>query len=241
MPRDGKLDEGGELLGLAEIGVGGFGQALAFERHHALIALGVGAAVDGHGEMALAEEGGHRAAEARRRARPRSGHSRASSRHLIVGDQQIDRPVGRSLENELALEFERGAEQRGERHSLAEQLRHRLGIVMARQDGVDHGPELDQAADHVGLLRLERQDQIVCGMLSSMRLLRGHSRHRLAPRRLPAGSWRSRSPAPKARGTRRGSPFAHAAGSRPRPTPPIAGRRSPPPSPRRRDGRGGNA
>ena len=32
---------------------------------------------------------------------------------------------------------------------------------MAREDGIDRGPELDQAADHVGLLRLERQDQIV--------------------------------------------------------------------------------
>ena len=53
MPRHGEPDKGGELLGLAEIGVGGLGQALAFERHHALIALGLEAAVDGHGEMAL--------------------------------------------------------------------------------------------------------------------------------------------------------------------------------------------
>ena len=56
MPRHGEPDEGRELLGLAEIGIGRLGQALAFERHHALIALVSRPAVDGHGEMALAEQ-----------------------------------------------------------------------------------------------------------------------------------------------------------------------------------------
>ena len=56
----GEPDIGGQLLRLPEIGVGGLGQALAFERHHALIALGVRAAVDGHGEMPLAEKLGER-------------------------------------------------------------------------------------------------------------------------------------------------------------------------------------
>ena len=56
MPGHSKADEGRELLGLAEIGVGRLGQALAFERNDALIALRLGAAVDGHGEMTLAEQ-----------------------------------------------------------------------------------------------------------------------------------------------------------------------------------------
>ena len=92
-----------------------------FERHHALIALGVRAPVDGHGEMALAEQptiGG-------KLGQPLGREpciAAQASRHLIVGDEQIDRPVGRGLQDELAFEFERGAEQRGERHGLAEQL-----------------------------------------------------------------------------------------------------------------------
>ena len=53
MARHGELDEGRQLLGLAEIDVRGLGQAFAFERHDALVALGLGAAVDGHGEIAL--------------------------------------------------------------------------------------------------------------------------------------------------------------------------------------------
>ena len=68
MPRHRKPDEGRELLGLAEIGIGGLGQALAFERHHALIALGVEPAVDGHGEMALAEQPAHRRGSAANRS-----------------------------------------------------------------------------------------------------------------------------------------------------------------------------
>ena len=160
MPCDGELDESGQLLRLPEIGIGRFGQGLAFERHDALIALGIHASVDGHGEMALAEQpaiGGKLGQALGREA----GIAAQASRHLIIGDEQIDRPVGRSLQNELALELEGGAEERGERDGLAEQFRHGLRIVMPREDGIDRGPELDQAADHVGLLRLKRQDEIV--------------------------------------------------------------------------------
>ena len=155
MARHRQPDEGGKLLGLAEIGVGGLGQAVAFERHHALVALGVEPAVDGHGEMAVAEQppvGRQRLNLLRREA----GIAAQPARHLIVGYQQVDRPVGRGLKNELALEFERGAEQSGERHRFAEQLRYGFRIVVARQNGVDHRPELDQTPADVGLLRLER-------------------------------------------------------------------------------------
>ena len=162
MPRHGEPDEGGQLLGLAEIGVGSLGQGLAFERHHALIALGLDAAVDGHGEMTLAEQppvGGKLGHPLGREARIAA----QAARHLIIGDEEIDRSVGRGLEDELALGFERGAEQRGERHRLAEQPRHRFRIIVAREDGIDRRPELDQAPEHLGLLGLEGQDQIVRG------------------------------------------------------------------------------
>ena len=53
---DGKPDEGRQLLGLVEVDIGGVGQVATVERHHALIALGIGAAVDGHGQMASAKQ-----------------------------------------------------------------------------------------------------------------------------------------------------------------------------------------
>src|SRR5215510_4354181 len=54
--RHRQVNEGRKLFGLAEIGVGGLGQRLAFEWHHALIALHLAAAIDGHGEMALTKQ-----------------------------------------------------------------------------------------------------------------------------------------------------------------------------------------
>ena len=108
----GEPDIGGELLRLPEIGIGGLSQALAFERHHTLITLSVRSAVDGHGEVPLAEELGERAVALpdgldalRREARIAT----QAAWHLVIGDEQIDRTVGRGLEDELALEFERGA------------------------------------------------------------------------------------------------------------------------------------
>ena len=50
----------------------------------------------------------------------KAGIAAQASRHLIIGDQEIDRTVGRSLEDELALEFEGSAEQRRERNGFAE-------------------------------------------------------------------------------------------------------------------------
>ena len=96
MPRHGEANERGELLRLAEIGVSRLGQALAFQRHDPLVALGVHAPVDGHGEMALAEQptiGGKLGQTLGREPRI-AAHA---TRHLIVGDEQVDRSVGRGL------------------------------------------------------------------------------------------------------------------------------------------------
>jgi hypothetical protein len=171
----------GKLFRLPEIGVGGLGEALAFERDDALIALGVGAAVDGHREMALAQQpsiGWQRVEPLLREARIAA----QAARHLIVGDQEIDRPVGGSLENELALEFQRRAEQRGQRHRLAEQLRHGVRIGVARQDGVDHRPELHQPARDIRLFGLERQDEVVLWDAQLDARFQRMIRHRAAPR-----------------------------------------------------------
>ena len=53
---DRQANAGRDLLGLAEIGVGDLLEAVAFERHDALVAAGIGALVDGHGERAVAEQ-----------------------------------------------------------------------------------------------------------------------------------------------------------------------------------------
>ena len=93
---------------MAEIGVGGLGQALAFERNHALIALHLRAAVDGHGEMALAEQLRGLTVAAGNRRDAVGGEARIAAQltwNLVVGDEQIDRTVGRGLQDELALEF----------------------------------------------------------------------------------------------------------------------------------------
>ena len=81
--RHGEPDERRQLLGLAEIGQRRLGEALAVERDDALVALHVAARIDGHGEMAAAEQlapVGDRPVIARRPASRRSAHSRAGAR-----------------------------------------------------------------------------------------------------------------------------------------------------------------
>jgi len=121
----------------------------------ALVALGIAAAVNGHGEMAIAKE----PAVGRKLRKPlgrEPGIAAQPSRHLIVGDEEIDRAVGRGLEDELTLIFERGAKQRRERNGLAEKLRDRLWIIVAREDDVDRRPKFHEPAENVGVLGLER-------------------------------------------------------------------------------------
>src|SRR4249920_3420628 len=137
--------------------------------------------------MPLAEELGERAValpEGLDTLRREARIAAQAAWHLVIGDEQIDRTVGRGLQYEFALEFECGAEQRRERHRLAKELRHRLRVVVPRQDGVDDRSKLDQAADHVGLIGLEWQDQIVGRNDELDPLLRCRfRRHHLAPTR----------------------------------------------------------
>src|SRR5262249_18500687 len=160
VPRNRELDEGRELLGLPEISVCRFREALALERNDALVALGIAAAINGHGEMAIAKEPtvGRKCGTAFGREPGIAAHL---PRHLIVSDEEIDRAVSRGLEDELTLIFERGAEQRRERDRLAEKLRDRLWIIVAREDGVHRSPKFHEPAQNVGVLGLERPNQIV--------------------------------------------------------------------------------
>ena len=80
-----------------------------------------------------------------------------------IGDQHVDRPVGAGLQDELAVEFERGAEQHGEHDGLGQQPRDRLRIVVAGEDLVEQRPELDAAAAHVERADLEGHDMVVAG------------------------------------------------------------------------------
>ncbi len=140
-------------------------EAAAIERDQALIAVHVAALIDGHGEMAAAEQfaagglaGRDRgrdalAVEARTGPHPPAGH--------VVDHQHAHRPVALRLQDEAAVEFQRGAEQDGERDGLAEQLGDRRRIVVPREDIVDRGAEPHHAAAQIERRHLERQDGVV--------------------------------------------------------------------------------
>ena len=115
---------GRDLLGAQEIFMRGVFQTAAVERDQALVAAHVRALVDGHGEMALAEQRAGvlallqaRGVEARIGAQPVG--------RLEVDDQERHRAVGPGLQDEAAVEFQRRAEQRRQHDGLAEQLADR--------------------------------------------------------------------------------------------------------------------
>ena len=68
----------------------------------------------------------------------RAGAHLAAGR--VIDHQHAHRTVGLGLQDEAAVEFQRGAEQGRERDGFAEQLRDRQRIIVARQDFVDRGP-----------------------------------------------------------------------------------------------------
>src|SRR4051794_35785935 len=101
---DGKAHAGRDLFGPQKIFVRGVFEAAALERDQALVAAHVGALVDGHGEVTLAEQiagalaflqaGG---VEARISTQP--------IRRLEVDDEKGDRAVGPGLQDEAAFEL----------------------------------------------------------------------------------------------------------------------------------------
>ena len=154
----------GDLLRLAEILVRGLLQALAFQGDDALIAAGGGALVDGHGQVAGADQVGvleRSGAEGGHPLRVEARGGAQAVRRLEIDHDHRHRTVGLGLELEPALELQRGAEQHRERRSLAEQPRHRIRVAVAAQDRVDGGAEPDDAPAHVQRLHGEGQHGIV--------------------------------------------------------------------------------
>ena len=101
----------------------------------------------------------------------------------VVDDQHVDRAVGARLQDELAVEFQRGAEEHGEHRRLGEQPGDRRRIGVAGKDGVDHRAHLDDAAAHVDGGDLERAHGIVARRAERLvALLDGHGHASIPPR-----------------------------------------------------------
>ena len=140
----------GDLFGAQKVFVRGVLQVFAFERNQPLVAGRVRPLVDRHGEMTAADQ----RARIDRPVRDGIGHPllvEAGKRAHVAGRPIVDnehphRPVGLRLQDEAALEFQHRAKQHGEDDGLAEQLRYRRGIIVARQYGVDRGAQTDQTA-----------------------------------------------------------------------------------------------
>ena len=87
-----------------------FALGVVFEGNDALIALHIDALVDGHCEMSLAEQRrGCRGIETGDRLAIEPCVAAHLARRCEVGDDHVDRSRGIGLQDEFALEFERGA------------------------------------------------------------------------------------------------------------------------------------
>ena len=126
-----QANPGWDLLGAQEILVRGVFQRAAIERHQALVAAGVGALVDGHGEMALAEQRAGVGLAGRNRRRDAILAEARAGAHLAgrgeVHHQQAHRAVGLRLQDKTAVDLQGRAEHDGEHHRLAQQLGDRRG------------------------------------------------------------------------------------------------------------------
>ena len=154
-----------DLLGAQEIFVRGILERAALERDQPLVAAHVGALVDGHREMAAAEQRARIGLARGHRGRDALLVEARAGPHLAgrdeVDHQHAHRPVGLRLQDEAALELQRGAEQHAEHDRLAEQLGDRLrdsrgrsGSCRPRARAAPHG-RAGRGRD------LERQDRVV--------------------------------------------------------------------------------
>ena len=135
-------------------------EVAAFERHQPLIAAHVRALIDGHGEMAFAEQRAGILAI----LQPLGVEARIGAqavRRLEIHDQKRHRTVGLGLQDEAAVEFQRRAEQRRQHDGFAEQLADRRRVIVLGQDVVERGAEPGQPAAQIERIDLERQHRIV--------------------------------------------------------------------------------
>ena len=138
----------------------GIFEAAAVQRDQALISAHVLALIDGHAQMALAEQLAGtepvlqaRSIEARIGAQPIG--------RLEVDDQKRYRAVGLGLQQETAVEFQRRSQQRRQHDRFAEQLAHRRGIIVLVQDLVERGAKPSQTSTQIQRVDLERQHRVI--------------------------------------------------------------------------------
>src|SRR5690606_25544184 len=88
--------------------------------------------------------------------------------------QKANRPIGLRLENEPpavgTVEFERGAQQSGQRHGFSENAAYGLRIIVPVENAVDHWAEAHQPSEDTGLLCPERHDQVICRLSQPTRV-----------------------------------------------------------------------
>ncbi len=152
----------GKLLRLAEVVLNRIVKARAAQLDDALVALGVGALVDGEGDVALAQKLPQVLAFALafESFRLVVGIAAQSAVGGHVGHHHGDRSIALGLEREDALELQQGAERRRERQHLGEKRGHRLRIGMARQHLLHRVAQLDEAAANAGRLHHEGLDLV---------------------------------------------------------------------------------
>ena len=162
---DGEPHAGRNLLGAQKIFVRGRSRSCPSSANKSLVAAHIRTLIDGHGEMAAAEQlsrlvlaGGDGGSDA-------LGVKARASAHFAgrgeIDHQHADRAVALGLQNEPAFEFERGAEHDSQHDRLAQELGDRQRIVVAAQDGVDCRPKPDDAAAQIERTDFERQDRVV--------------------------------------------------------------------------------
>jgi hypothetical protein len=103
----GQHKPGRYLLGTKKILMRGIAERPAMQGNNPLVALHIGSLIDGHRQMAAAEQPARRYL-----ARPEVVHrsietsvTAHAARCRIVGHEHVDRPVALGLQDELAFEF----------------------------------------------------------------------------------------------------------------------------------------
>ena len=142
-------------------------QVLALERDQALMAGGVGTLVDGHGEMARAEQraavilaGSDCSGDAVLVETGQGAHLAGCG---VVDHQHAYRPVALGLQDETAFELKHRTEQDREHDCLAQEPRDRRGIGVPAQNGVDRRTKPQHAPTQIESRHFKRQDRVVGG------------------------------------------------------------------------------
>lgn len=139
-----------QLLGILEINAQRVGEALAADRHDALIALRTAIGLERDGEITLAHELAHVArllvpgAVAGETAQPQATRT--------LREQKMHGSLALELEREHTIELDGGGEQERSGHRLAEQSADRGGVLAMLDQRAPGGIEMDQMpADRIVL------------------------------------------------------------------------------------------